>query len=127
MLSSATRGQQPEPFRVKETRDQDLVLLDLELGNPGAQAPTAATNYGLAASQLLLMNLLCFVSLAKYLLEQGQEAVPILLSYFISSGAFGMGEQLGPEELLDQTLSKALSQAEEFATQTLGKTWNTFT
>lgn len=71
------------------------------------------------------MNLLCFVSLAKYLLEQGQEAVPIFLSYFISRGAFGMGGQLTPDELLDQTLSKSLSQAEEFATEPLGK-WNTF-
>lgn len=73
------------------------------------------------------MNLLCFVSLAKYLLEQGQEAVPILLSYFISSGAFGMGGQLTPEELLDHTLSKSLSQAEEFATETLSKIRKTFT
>lgn len=96
-------------------------------GNPGAQAPTAATNYQLAASQLLLMNLLCFVSLAKNLLEQGREAVPIFLSYFISSGAFGMGGQLTPAELLDQTLSKSLSQAEELSRATLGKTGNNFT
>lgn len=72
------------------------------------------------------MNLLCFVSLAKYLLEQGQEAVPIFLSYFISSGAFGMGGQLTPDELLVQTLSKSLSQA-GFATEPLGKTRNNFT
>lgn len=73
------------------------------------------------------MNLLCFVSLAKNLLEQGQEAVPIFLSYFISSGAFGMGGQLTPAELLDQTLSKSLSQAEELSRATLGKTGNNFT
>lgn len=36
-----------------------------------------------------------------------------------------MGGQLTPDELLDQTLSKSLSQAEEFATEPLGK-WNTF-
>lgn len=72
------------------------------------------------------MNLLCFVSLAKYLLEQGQEAVPIFLSYFISSGAFGMGELLTPDELLVQTLCKSLSQA-GFATEPLGKIRNNFT
>lgn len=47
-------------------------------GNPWVKAPTAVTNYQLAASQLPLMNLLCFVSLAKYFLDQGQEAVPII-------------------------------------------------
>lgn len=73
------------------------------------------------------MNLLCFVSLAKYFLEQGQEAVPMFVSYSISSGAFGVGEQLTPDELLEKTVSKSLSQAEEFTTELLATTGNTFT
>lgn len=38
-----------------------------------------------------------------------------------------MGGQLTPAELLDQILSKSLSQAEELSRATLGKTGNNFT
>lgn len=81
----------------------------------------------ITVSQLLLMNLLCFVSLAKYFLEQGQEVVPMFVSYSISSRAFGVGEQLAPHELLEKTVSKSLSRAEEFTTELLATTGNTFT
>lgn len=86
-------------------------------GNPWVKAPTAVTNYLLAISQLLLTNLLCFVSIAKYFLEQGQEAVPIFVSDSIPSEAFGIGEQFTPD-----LLEKHMSQAEgEFATELLGR------
>lgn len=63
------------------------------------------------------MNLLCFVSLAKYFLEQGQEAVPIFVPDSMSSGAFGIEEQFTPE-----LLEKHMSQAEgEFAIELLGR------
>lgn len=71
----------------------------------------------LAISQLLITNLLCFVSLAKYFLEQGQEAVPIFVPDSTSSGAFGIEEQFTPE-----LLEKHMSQAEgEFAIELLGR------
>lgn len=38
-----------------------------------------------------------------------------------------MCEQLTPDELLANTVSESLTQAEEFTTELLGRTGNTFT
>lgn len=67
------------------------------------------------------------MSLAKYFLEQGQEAVPIFVSHSISSAACGMGEKFTPGEVLEKTVSETPSQADEHTTELPGGRGNGFT